>query len=153
VRWEGDACLLDAIGRVTQAQAYYDPDSYRRFISPQKNWVQQTFGRRLCANANARTPVAIVNPALGAGLGLSVRYDPKTLPRYIEWRMMGEGQYAVGMEPCSNGFGREETRRRGELIELAPGASRQYEIEIGVLDGPEEIAAFRAEVENARPSA
>jgi hypothetical protein len=67
--------------------------------------------------------------------------------------MMGEGQYAVGMEPCSNGFGRQEARRQGDLIELDPGESRQYDIEIGVLDGADEIERFRAEVESSRRSA
>ena len=191
-RWEGDACLLEATGRVTQAQTYgetltlmrtyrawlgesrfvmrdtvtneghtrvvhmllyhinvgfpivdagsellapfagpprvlfgdADPNdvgSYRRFIAPQKDWVQQTFEHRLLFAGGGRVPVAVVNSALGKGLGLYLRYDPSTLPKYIEWRMMGEGQYAVGMEPCSNGFGREEARLRGELIELEPG--------------------------------
>jgi len=127
-----------------------DATTYTRFVAPQKNWVQQTFEHRLSFTPGGRVPVAIVNSALGDGLGLYVRYDPSTLPRYIEWRMMGEGQYAVGIEPCSNGFGREEVRRRGELIELEPGDSREYEIEIGVLDGAEAIERFRAEVTSAR---
>jgi hypothetical protein len=219
-RWEGEACVLEATGRVTQAQAYgetltllrtyrawlgesrfvmcdtvtneghtrvvhmllyhinagfpfvdegselmapfaapprvlfgdadpSDPASYTRFVAPQKDWVQQTFEHRLSITPGGRVPVAIVNSNLGDGLGLYVRYDPSTLPRYIEWRMMGEGQYAVGIEPCSNGFGREDVRQRGELIQLEPGESRQYEIEIGVLDGADAIERFRAEVASA----
>jgi hypothetical protein len=127
-----------------------DAATYSRFIAPQKDWVQQTFEHRLSSAPGGRVPVAIVNSTLGEGLGLYVRYDPSTLPRYIEWRMMGEGLYAVGIEPCSNGFGREDLRRRAELIELEPGESRQYEIEIGVLDGADAIEGFRAEVESAR---
>lgn len=219
-RWEGDACVLEAKGRVTQAQAYgevltlertyrawlgelrftmtdvvtndghhptqhmllyhinagfpfvdegseflapfkgppkllfgtadvNDPTSYLKFIAPQRNWVQQTFEHRLSPNAAGRVPVAIVNPNLAGGRGLYVRYDPSTMPRYIEWRMMGEGQYAVGIEPCSNGFGREAVRAAGEAIVLEPGESRHYEIEVGVLDGAAEIAAFREEVAGA----
>ena len=57
------------------------------------------------------------------------------MPRYIEWRMMAEGQYAVGIEPCTNGFGREAVKAAGELIVLQPGESRTYRTELGILDG------------------
>jgi hypothetical protein len=218
-RWEGDECLIEAVGKVTQAQAYGEnlvltrrytarlgesrftmhdevenagylptvhmllyhinigfpfvdegseliapigkpprvlfgeadpgkPEEYCRFIAPQKNWVQQTFEHSMIPDESGKVAVAIVNPRLGnGGQGLYVRYDSRTMPRYIEWRMMGEGQYAVGIEPCTNTFGREEVRRLGELIVLQPGDRRVYEIEVGILDGAEQIASFRNEVQ------
>ena len=73
-------------------------------------------------------------------------YRKAVMPRYIEWRMMGEGQYAVGIEPCTNTFGRDKVRELGEQIVLQPGERREYEIEVGVLDGPDEIEAFRRRV-------
>jgi Domain of unknown function (DUF4432) len=81
------------------------------------------------------------------GQGLYVRYGHRVMPRYIEWRMMGEGQYAVGTEPCTNTFGREEVRRLGEQIMLQPGDKRIYETEVGILDGAEQIAQFRGEIQ------
>ena len=83
-----------------------DRTSWSRFIAPQRNWVQQTFEHRMRPNADGMVEVAIFNPRLFGGTGLSVRYDHRVMPNYIEWRMMGEGQYAVGIEPCTNGFGR-----------------------------------------------
>ena len=77
-------------------------------------------------------------------------YDRAQLPRYIEWRMMGEGQYAVGIEPCTNGFGRDEVRRAGELIVLQPGEKRIYDLEVGVLDGAAAIERFRDHVDQLR---
>jgi hypothetical protein len=217
-RWEGDECILEAEGRVTQAQAYGEhlvltrrytarlgesrftmrdeivnagylptehmllyhinvgfpfvdagseliapfdgpsrvlfgdadpeqPDEWSRFIAPQKDWVQQTFEHRMRASSDNRVPVAIVNPRLGRdGQAIYVIYDRAAMPRYIEWRMMGEGQYVVGIEPCTNGFGREEVRKAGELIVLQPGERRIYETEVGVLDGAEEIQMFRERI-------
>jgi hypothetical protein len=53
----------------------------------------------------------------------------------------------VGIEPCTNRTaGRLDARRRGELIELAPGEKRTYELELGALDGPEAIEAFAKRV-------
>lgn len=128
------------------------PETYRRFIAPQKDWVQQTFQHSMLADEDGRVPVAIVNPRLGhGGQALYVIYNRKQLPNYIEWRMMGEGQYAVGIEPCTNGFGREQVRKAGELIMLQPGEKRTYDLEVGVLDGAEEIAAFRNLVKGLIP--
>jgi hypothetical protein len=221
-RWEGDECLLEAVGRVVQAQTYGEnlvltrrytarlgesrfflhdeienagylptvhmllyhinvgfpfvddgaelvapfadpprvlfgdanperPEEYARFIAPRKDWVQQTFEHAMGADDEGNVPVAIINPKLGhSGQGLYVIYDQEQLPRYIEWRMMGEGQYAVGIEPCSNGFGRDAVRAAGELIVLEPGETRTYALEIGVLDGAEEIDRFRRRVELIR---
>ena len=82
---------------------------------------------------------AVVNrgfKGLDGGLGVYLRYDPTTLPVYLEWRMMGEGLYAVGMEPATNGFKSvPELIEQGFPIMLEPGEERMYELEFGVLAG------------------
>jgi hypothetical protein len=120
-----------------------DPASWSRFIAPQKDWVQQTFEHGMVPDADGEVEVAIYNPRLFGGTGVSIRYDHGAMPRYIEWRMMGEGQYAVGVEPCTNGFGRQQVRETGELIVLQPGDSRTYRTRLGII-GAEEAAALRA---------
>jgi hypothetical protein len=62
--------------------------------------------------------------------------------------MLGEGTYVVGIEPCTNRTaGRLDARARGELIELAAGEKRTYDLELGALDGAEAIDAFALRVE------
>jgi Domain of unknown function (DUF4432) len=123
------------------------PEEYCRFIAPQRDWIQQTFQHEMLADENGCVPIAIVNPRLGqGGQALYVIYNRQQMPDYIEWRMMAEGQYAVGIEPCTNGFGREEVRQAGELTTLRPGERRVYDLEVGVLDGAHQIAAFRSRV-------
>jgi hypothetical protein len=57
------------------------------------------------------------------------------------------------MEPTTNrDAGRFDARERGELQMLAPGESRRYEVEVGVLDGEEQIRAFEIRVERAAVS-
>src|SRR5258706_9217859 len=185
-RWEGDECILEAEGRVVQAQAYGenlvltrryttrlgesrffmhdeienagflptehmllyhmnigfpiveagselvapvtrppaipdglpigDPSEYTRFIAPQKDWLLQGFELEMAAEKDGSVPVGIVNPRTGQGI--YVIYNKQQMPVYLEWRMMGEGQYAVGVEPCTNTFGREIEREARELIPL-----------------------------------
>jgi hypothetical protein len=212
-RWEGDECLLEASGRVVQAQAYgenlvltrrytarlgdsrffmhdeienagflptehmllyhinigfpvVDADSelvapvkkpptipdglpigdaseYTRFIAPQKDWQLQGFELDMAAEDDGSVPVGIVNRN---NFGVYVVYNQRQMPQYLEWRMMGEGQYAVGIEPCTNTFGREIARQLGQLITLQPGDQRVYDLEVGVLDGADAVEAFRTRV-------
>lgn len=211
--WQGDECILEAIGRVVQAQAYGEnlvltrrytarlgesrffmhdtvenagwlptehmllyhinagfpivdegseqiapvlrpptipaglpasaADEYSRFIAPQRDWQLQGFELAMGAEADGSVPVAIVNRD---EIGMYVIYNQRQMPQYLEWRMMGEGQYAVGIEPCTNTFGRQIARDLGQLIVLQPGEQREYALEIGILDGATQVEAFRARV-------
>ena len=87
--------------------------------------------------------VALVNPALDGGLGLGIRYHTKSLPRFVQWKMMGYGTYVLGLEP-SNCWtrGRADERARGTLQVLQPGEARDYHLEISVLAGTDEIDAY-----------
>ncbi len=119
-------------------------DEWSRFIDPQKDWQLQGFELAMNAESDGSVPLAIVNPRLNQGV--YAVYNQKQMPAYLEWRMMGEGQYAVGIEPCTNSFGRDKVRAAGEMTILQPGDRRVYDLEIGVLDGAEAIATFRARV-------
>ncbi|MDL1903125.1 DUF4432 family protein, partial [Anaerolineae bacterium CFX9] len=120
-----------------------DASAYSTFIAPQKDWQLQGFELEMAAEPDGSVPVAIVNRS---GLGMYVVYNQQQFPQYLEWRMMGEGQYAVGIEPCTNTFGRAIARERGQIITLQPGEKRVYDLEIGVLDGAAAIEQFRQRV-------
>ncbi|MDR3375444.1 MAG: DUF4432 family protein [Ancalomicrobiaceae bacterium] len=111
-----------------------EPTSWSRFTAPQKDCVQQTFEHHMRPDDNGEVEVAIYNPNLMSGTGVAIRYDHRALPNYIEWRMMGEGQYAVGVEPCTNGFGRDSARADGVLITLQPGEARHYRTRLRIID-------------------
>jgi len=213
-RWEGDDCILEAEGRIVQAQAYgenlvltrrytarlgesrffmhdeienagflpaehmllyhinigfpvveegsqliapvskppsvpdglpvSDASAYSYFVAPQKDWQLQGFELEMTAEVDGSVPVGIVSQN---GLGVYVVYNQNQMPQYLEWRMMGEGQYAVGIEPCTNTFGREIARERGQLITLQPGEKRVYDLEVGVLAGMDSIQRFRERVQ------
>ena len=49
---------------------------------------------------------------------------------------MGEGTYVVGMEPGNAlVLGRDVERESGRLQFLEPGERREYDLEIGVVEG------------------
>jgi hypothetical protein len=56
------------------------------------------------------------------GLTFCVTYRVAELPYLIQWKMMGQGEYVVGLEPA-NCFpeGQAQNAERGTLRMIAPG--------------------------------
>jgi hypothetical protein len=123
---------------------------YRVMTAPQPHCTEQCYEHIVSAESDGTAPVALVNEALG--LGVYQLYDRRVMPFHTLWRMMGEGTYAVALEPSTNrDAGRFDAKERGELLWLQPGEERSYRLEIGVLDGPLEIAAFADRVNSVSP--
>jgi len=105
------------------------------FQEPTPGYQEQVFFHDLQPDANGRVEVSLVNPAFDGGRGLSVtwRYAKSEYPILVEWKMMGEGTYVVGIEP-SNSYirGRVEERKAGTLVILQPQEIRTYSIEIEI---------------------
>ncbi len=125
--------------------AEYPTRDYRRLTSPNKAFPEECYEHAVAAEPAGTVPVAIVNRDLG--LGAYQLYRKEQFPFHTMWRMLGEGIYGVAMEPTTNrDAGRFDARERGELGFLAPGESREYDLEIGVLDGQAAIDSFEARV-------
>ena len=112
-------------------------ERYNRFEAPQPGYAEQVFYHDMEADTDGYVTVGLVNhrEGVGRGLGAYIRYRQRELPRFVEWKMMGYGDYVVGLEPanCWPGLGRAGERARGTLQFLEPGETREYVLEIGVL--------------------
>jgi hypothetical protein len=105
---------------------------HREFGEPQPGYVEQCFYHRPKAK-NGRAYAALFNEELG--VGAYVRYRADTLPLLVQWKMLGEQEYVVGLEPGTSLLdGRAELLRRNEAPTLAAGETRSFEVEIGVLE-------------------
>jgi hypothetical protein len=108
-------------------------DSYTEFSDPIAGYNEQVFYHDLTAGADGLVAVRLVNPAFDGGrsLGVAWRYKKTDYPVLVEWKMMGEGLYVVGVEPANcHVQGRCAERDRGTLIELAPGEVRNHWMEV-----------------------
>jgi hypothetical protein len=131
--------------RGVRALGDYSVDGYQLVDAPARGYVERLFEQDLNAEADERVPVAVVNRRVGLGAYQVFRRDQ--LPRHVVWKMLGEGTYVIGIEPSTNRpASRADARSHGELIELDPGESRQYDLELGALDGDDVIDAFAARV-------
>lgn len=76
------------------------------------------------AASDSSAAVGIYNPDIEKGV--SIRFDKSALPFFTEWKMMGIGEYVLGLEPgnCTPD-GRDVMRKNGTLLELAHGETYQ----------------------------
>jgi hypothetical protein len=146
---EGAQLLVPGPGVPTDAAPAGD---YRRLEAPIADYTERCFEHDVITEPDGTVPVAIVNRRIG--LGVYQLFNKRQLPHQTTWRMPGEDLYVVAIEASTNrDAGRWDARERGELIELAPGERRIYDLEMGGLVGAEEIDAFSRRVEQLDPQA
>ena len=106
---------------------------WAQFQLPTPGYAEQVFIHRLAADKDGFSRIELVNPDLK--LGMCWSYLTHSLPYMMEWKMMGMGAYVVGVEPanCNGLAGRVATKAKGDLLLLEPGESRDYAIELEII--------------------
>lgn len=114
---------------------------------PQKGYEEQVFYLDLATDNEGYVTVALINKKLS--MGVYERFNKEQLPRFIQWKQMGEGFYVMGLEPCTNYFeGRPQEREKGRLQYIEAGETKKFELEIGILDGEEEINEVKEKIKS-----
>jgi len=77
------------------------------------------------------------------GLALAIKYKKKQLPWLANWQHFGPGEYVTALEPGTNPpIGQSKAREQKELIHIAPGKSRTYDMQLTVLTDKKQINRF-----------
>ena len=138
----------EVTARDTVAEA--DKDEHNTFTVPVAGCLEKDYYHSMAADTSGLVRCAVVNEGLAGGFGLYVTYTKSQLPHFIQWKMMGARDYVVGMDPANCGVeGRDKERQCGSLPFLEPGETRQFDLELGVLDGAAAIAEFEKLVDNS----
>jgi len=124
-------------------------DTFDRISDPIDKCTEQVFYLKPRTDNEGNTMAAIVNSRLN--LGFYVKYNTATLPELIFWKSMVSGDYVVGVEP-SNCFPEGKVRQKqiGRLQSIEPLDILHFDIELGILEGDEEIGSFCEEVSNLK---
>ena len=130
------------------ADADIDAEQYFQMHAPVAGYREKCYFIDLKPDKDGMVTTALVNPMQGEdGAGVYLRWKQEELPYFTEWKMLGQGEYVVGMEPgnCLV-LGRAKEREAGRLQYLEPGESRAYHLEVGILQNKAEIQALRARI-------
>ena len=117
------------------------PEDYCKIGGPRAKAHDDVYVLRPAADRRGMAHVGLVNDRLG--LGLTWTFPRRELPILTQWQHFHKGTYVTGLEPgnCSV-LGRAWNRNHGTLEYLAPGATRNFHLQLGVLDGARESRAF-----------
>jgi hypothetical protein len=74
-------------------------NEFRRFTKPQADFQEHVFYHTMKADSKGDTMVSLQNKKLG--ISLTIKFNTAQLPYLTEWKMMGKGEYVLGLEPCN----------------------------------------------------
>jgi len=151
--------VLDDGSRLISTSARYVPrdkdawdrhEEFARFGPPERAFREKVYFHDVTVDREGYAHIGIINERFdgGKGIGVSLKFRKDQLSRLIEWKMTGEGEYVVGMEPSNClVMGRAKEREWNTLQVLKAGESKKVQIELDVLAGLEDIRAFKETVE------
>ena len=100
-----------------------DIDNCLIMEKPQRNYEEMCYYHHMTGIAE----VSVFNPEIKKGFIMS--YDTAALPYFTEWKMMGERDYVLGVEPGNTlPDGRDVMRKKGLLQILKAGGSKTHKI-------------------------
>ena len=109
---------------------------------PQAGYVERCYFYDVIEKDNMAS-VGIFNPDINKGIKMS--FDKKTLDHFTEWKMMGETEYVLGLEPANcTPEGRDVMRKQGKLKFVEPGGCYKTTIKLEFTDCQECIADLQS---------
>ena len=75
----------------------------------------------------------IFNPKIK--IGVNVQYDGNDLPFFCQWKMLGKGEYVMGLEPMNVFLDGPKVGQEGCMAPiLQPGESKVYKVRLNFID-------------------
>jgi hypothetical protein len=135
----------------TESGSAKSPDRWQFITEPEPNFTHEGFTLPLDAHGDEFVNVAVVTGSGADRMAVFLRTRRTQLPCYVLWRMMREGLYAYGLEPCNSPFGStDELLAQGWPLMLEPGDRRQYELDFGVVTGEAAVGELIASITEPR---
>ncbi len=133
-------CSSQAVESV-DAFASQSADRWDRFEAPQKGINERVYFHQMQPDPNGKVTVVLVSDSDNPEFGITLSYDSKTLPQFVQWKLTGSNHFVLGLEPANcRVLGRATERQRGTLQTLSPGERREFQLELGVLEGAKQVA-------------
>lgn len=106
-------------------------ETWNKLLEPQANFEEQCYYHKFDTEKGT---ARIFNPDIEKGLSIS--FNTKSLDYFVQWKMLGEKDYVLGLEPGNcHPDGRDVMRRENTLKFIEPGEKIVYKVEIEMIQG------------------
>jgi len=104
---------------------------WNRCQPPTADYVEQCFFHDVEADADGMARMTLSNP--DSGMAMEVAYRKAELPYFTQWKMMGEQEYVMGLEPanCHPG-GQTAEKENGTLKTVEPDETVEFRVKISL---------------------
>ena len=128
--------------RARNGHALEGIDSWMKLQEADPDYEEMCYYHKLKPDADNHSTVAVYNPQLD--LGIAIEVDLGTLDHFVQWKMMGAGDYVMGLEPGNSTIdGIEDAVENGSMKYLEPGESREYRLAFHILKSREEFEQIK----------
>lgn len=125
------------------ADAEKNAEQWNVMEAPVPNEPERVYIHELAADEEGNTFACLYNHRLAMGFKLS--FNRKVLPRFMQWKSIGAGDYVMGLEPSNSSvFGRAD--KDSALRMLKPFEKEVIELKITVVEGSEELENIKEKV-------
>ena len=116
-----------------------------KVTAPLDVYEEQCFFHSNTADKDGFAYFGVINDKLG--FGAYVKYSLGTLPITVQWKNLQAHDYVVALEPGNTYImGRDEERKNGTLPVIKGYGEQNYNVQIGIIEGTEDIRAFETMV-------
>lgn len=113
--------------------------------TPNPEYKEMAFYHTLIPDKKNWSTVCVFNPNLEIGVALKINL--RTLDHFVQWKMMGAGDYVIGLEPGNTTIdGIENAIDNGSMKYLEPQENVEYEMEIQIIEGKEEFIKLKKSI-------
>ena len=135
------------------AEAADGKERWNLMDAPTHNYREKCYYHDMAPDRNGRVTVAMVNSGFPKnGFGVYLSYFKKELPRFMQWKQMGEQDYVCGFEPCICTLeGREREEEMGLLNYLKAGEKREFHLEFGAITTNDTLKTLEKHLGSRKP--
>ena len=118
---EDSALIIDPVStQPASPVAAAGINEFRQFSKPQNGFQEQVFFHTMPSDSSGISVATLENKRLG--IALSIKFNTEQLPYLTQWKMLGQGEYVLGIEPGNvPAKNRVDLRENDKLPYLHPG--------------------------------
>jgi galactose mutarotase-like enzyme len=129
-------------------------ESFNRYPAPTSGVIEQVYFYKLLTDSDGKTLAVLRSAAKDKACAL--RFRTSQLPCFTLWKNPGAESdgYVTGLEPGTN-FPNHKSyeRKQGRVVNLAPGASYDVDLDFDFADGTDAVTRLATEVDSLQAQA
>jgi hypothetical protein len=124
-------------------------ENFDSFQEPVKVYKEKVYYHDMKEDKRNYVKCAVLSNEADEPFGLYLIYNKRELPQFVQWKMLENQNFVLGIEP-SNCWteGRDKEREWDTLDFIKPGESRFFSLRFGIFTDKNEIKRFVADIKN-----